>query len=64
MDIHLHTDKCLSCGLCTSIAPQLFSLDSGVVALKKNPDVYTEKDQKLAKEAASSCPSETIEIIS
>ncbi len=54
----------MSCGLCASIAPELFTLDSGVVALKKNPDAYTEKDKKLATEAAKSCPSEAIEIVS
>lgn len=48
--------------MCTSIAPNLFSIDTGVVALKKDPKTYTEEDWKKAKEAAASCPAEAIEI--
>lgn len=62
MKITVHTDKCLSCGMCASIAPELFSLESGVVSIKKNPATYTEEDKKLAKEAAMSCPNSAIEI--
>ena len=62
MNITIHTDKCLSCGMCTSIAPELFSLETGVVSLKKDPSTYTEEDKKLAKEAAMSCPNGAITI--
>lgn len=62
MKINLHTDKCISCGLCTAVAPELFSIDSGVVSLKKDPATYTENDKKLAREAAAACPNGVIEI--
>lgn len=62
MDIKIHTDKCISCGMCASIAPDLFSIDSGIVTLKKDPTTYTEEDKKLAREAAQSCPNGVIEI--
>lgn len=62
MNVKLHSDKCITCGMCTSIAPNLFSIDTGVVALKKDPKTYTEEDWKKAKEAAASCPAEAIEI--
>lgn len=62
MNVSLNQDKCLSCGMCSSIAPELFSLDTGLVTLKKQPETYTEEDQKLASEAAAACPNEVIEI--
>jgi len=63
MNIKLHIDKCISCGLCTAIAPELFSLDSGVISLKKDPKTFTEAEKKLAREAAQGCPNGVIEII-
>ncbi len=63
MKINLHTDKCISCGMCASVAPDLFSIDSGVVTFKKDPTTYTEEDKKLAHEAAVACPNGVIEII-
>ena len=62
MNVSLNQDKCLSCGMCSSIAPELFSLDTGLVTLKKQPEVYTEEDKKLSVEAAAACPNEVIEI--
>jgi ferredoxin len=62
MQVTLQQDKCLSCGMCASIAPELFSLDTGIVAIKKQPETYTETDKKLCREAAASCPNEVIGI--
>jgi ferredoxin len=62
MKIMIHTDKCLSCGMCTAIAPDLFSIDNGTVSLKKDPSTYSEAEKKLAHEAAASCPNGVIEI--
>jgi len=63
MNVILHTDKCISCGLCASIAPDLFTIETGVVSLKKNQKTWTEEDWKKAKEAAASCPNSVIEIM-
>lgn len=63
MKINLHTDKCISCGMCAAVAPDLFSIDSGVVTLKKNPATYADADKKFAREAAAACPNGVIEII-
>jgi ferredoxin len=48
--------------MCSSVAPELFSTDTGVVALKKEPASYSDDDKKLAQEAASACPNGVIEI--
>ena len=60
MQVTVQQDKCLGCGMCASIAPELFSLDTGLVTIKKQPDTYTEEDKKLAREAAAACPNEVI----
>ncbi len=62
MKITIHTEKCLSCGMCASIAPELFSLYTGIVTLKREDTTYTEEDKKLATEAAAACPNNVIEI--
>jgi len=63
MKINLHIDKCIGCGMCTAVAPDLFSIDNGIVSLKKDPATYTEDDKKFAREAAAACPNGVIEII-
>lgn len=62
MNVILHADKCISCGLCATIAPELFTIETGVVSLKKDPKTWGPEDWKKAKEAASSCPVGAIEI--
>jgi len=62
MNVKLHTDKCITCGSCVAIAPDLFTIDSGVVAFKKDPKTWDENDWQKAKDAASACPSGVIEI--
>lgn len=63
MKITLHKDKCFVCGMCVSIAPSLFSIESGVVTLIKDPKDYTDEDKNSARQAAQSCPNSVIEII-
>ena len=63
MKVKLYPEKCISCGMCVSIAPGLFSIKTGVVTLKKDPSTYTEGDKKLSHEAAGGCPNGVIEII-
>lgn len=62
MKVTIHQDKCLSCGMCASIAPELFSLETGLVTIKKQPETYTEEDKTHAREASEACPNGVIEI--
>jgi len=62
MIIKLDTTKCLSCGLCESLAPTVFTLKTGIVTLIPNQENLTPKEQEQARTAASSCPSEVISI--
>lgn len=60
MKVSLQTDDCIACGLCSTIAPDIFSIDTGAVSLKKDPATFTEEDKAKVREAASSCPSGVI----
>jgi len=53
-------DRCISCGLCVSICPEVFELEKdGLAYAKKQPDegVLTAK----ATEAMEGCPVDAIE---
>lgn len=62
MTITLHSDQCMSCGLCASTCPAVFSIDTGVVTLKKDANTLTDEEKGLANQAASECPANAIEI--
>lgn len=62
MIITLHQDTCMSCGLCASTAPTVFSIDTGVVTSKKDSGALTDEEKMLAKKAASECPGGAIEV--
>lgn len=54
-------DACIGCGLCTSICPEVFSMDDDGLAVA----IDEELDDSVidsAKEAADSCPTEAITV--
>ena len=54
-------DKCIGCGICEGIVPEVFSLLNepyAEVLLDPVPEEY----QEAAKEAAEECPEEAISI--
>ena len=52
-------ERCISCGLCTSICPEVFELGKELAYVKKQPEggVLTAK----ATEAMEGCPVDAIE---
>lgn len=61
MKAHVNEDLCIGCGLCPSIAPEVFELgDSGKAEsiVDEVPDSSTDE----AKDAASSCPVDAITV--
>jgi len=55
-------DLCIACGVCESIAPEVFSLETepyAVVLL----DPVPEELEDLVREAAENCPEGAIEIV-
>lgn len=53
--IKIDKNKCLGCGVCTSICPQVFEMNKDGKA-----KVKAQKNLPCVKEAISSCPNEAI----
>ncbi len=54
-------DTCMGCGVCETIAPNVFSLGSGSVATVL-VDVVAPEDEDAVREAVDSCPEGSISI--
>lgn len=63
MNVTLNKPLCIACGMCTSVAPELFSIDSGTVELKKDPTSFSDADKVAAKDARDMCPNGVIQIV-
>lgn len=61
MKAHVDKDTCIGCGLCTSICPEVFSMDDDGKAVAISGDVPTD-NQDAAKEAEESCPVSAITV--
>ena len=59
MTVYINKDLCIGCGLCASIAPNLFSIGKDGLAELINKDIKHELDE-ATHEATSSCPVEAI----
>lgn len=60
MKIKVNKEKCLICGMCASMVPEVFEFndDGFVEANNKN---ITEENKKEVKEAMENCPVDAIE---
>ena len=63
MKVEVNKDICIGCGLCTNIAPDVFSMNDEGKAKAIDGEI-AEKDQPLVEEAVNSCPVSAIKIIS
>lgn len=62
MKAHVDQDTCIGCGLCPSIAPDVFEMkDDGKAHVISDPIPKDSEDS--AKEAEGSCPVNAISII-
>ena len=57
----LVNEKCIGCGLCTSICPDISQMTDAGVAEAKGDDVEGEETRSAALEAKDSCPVDAIE---
>ena len=56
-------DKCIGCGTCSQIAPEVFNIKDGHAVVLDSVNFKNQDIQTKAKEAASLCPVQAIEII-
>ena len=53
--VKVNKEKCIGCGLCVSLCPDIFELkDDGKSQIKKGADF--KKNEKCINEAKESCP--------
>lgn len=58
--IKINKEKCIGCGYCTNLCPDVFELGSdGRSQIKKQVDL--EKNKKCIQEAIESCPVQAID---
>jgi ferredoxin len=57
--IEIDKNKCIGCGTCASLAPEVFELDKNNKSTVKN---INGADVETIKLAADSCPTEAIKI--
>jgi ferredoxin len=52
-------NKCIGCGTCVALAPEIFEMDdAGKSIVKKSPDI----NEETLKLAIDSCPSQAISV--
>ncbi len=59
--VNINRNKCLGCGMCISLCPEVFEFKSGKSSLKVKASL--EKYQSCIKESAQNCPVQAIKII-
>lgn len=60
IEIKIDISKCVGCGMCMNLCPEVFELKNGRSSVKKNANL--EKNKDCIKEAISHCPVQAIEI--
>jgi len=58
MKIKVNKQKCLGCGVCTSLCPEVFELKDGKSKIKEKANL--EKNKDCIKQAIDSCPVQAI----
>jgi len=62
MKIKINTEKCIGCGMCQSICPEVFELnEKGKSEVKEGWE--EKKNEECIKEAIDACPVKAIEKI-
>ncbi len=56
--IKVEQEKCIGCGLCQTLCPEVFEIIEGKSQVKDDADFNKNKD--CAEQAAQSCPTEAI----
>lgn len=60
MKIKIDKEKCLGCGMCVNLCPEVFELKDGKSQVEEKANL--EKSKECIREAAINCPVRAIEI--
>ena len=60
MKVKVDPKLCIGCGLCTSVAEDVFEMDGMKAVVKKGVDL--EKNTKQVKESVEACPVAAIKV--
>ncbi len=61
MKIKVNKEKCIGCGMCASLVPDVFELDEKENKSRVKEGVDLKKYEKEIEEAIESCPARAIE---
>ncbi|MEM0480944.1 MAG: ferredoxin [Candidatus Aenigmatarchaeota archaeon] len=61
MRVRVNREKCIGCGACVSLVPEVFEFVEGL-AKEKVSEINDEKLKQAVKEAAEICPTGAIEV--
>ena len=64
MNIKIDQEKCIGCGSCTAVCPELFELagEDNKAQVKEKKQVEAGTNDKCVQEAVDICPVQAIEI--
>ncbi len=63
MIVKVDAEKCMGCGLCTTIAGEVFEMaDEMVAKVKEDADLSSKEIQEKVEEAAKNCPAGAIKV--
>lgn len=58
--VSVDKEKCIGCGLCISLLPDVFEMDEDGKSRVKMPEINDEDLEKEVRRAAEGCPVEAI----
>ncbi len=60
MNVEINKEKCIGCGLCSNLCPEVFKMDESKATVKDEANL--EENQNCIEEAVNSCPTSAINI--
>ena len=59
MKVKVDRDKCIGCGACTALVPEVFKIEDGL-SKEKVEEINDKKLEERIREAAETCPASAI----
>ncbi|HNW93886.1 MAG TPA: ferredoxin [bacterium] len=61
MELEVNADTCIGCGLCVSIAPEVFEVSNNKAVVQELP--VASENEDAAREAVEACPVSAIKTL-